>query len=77
MDSVIQSNIDELMIDLKKAGMNMDDPVSKLMVSTLLYQAQKIKDEIECIPDKVIDRLCSYFIPKNKLDAMPSLCFVL
>lgn len=76
MDSVIQSNIDELMIDLKKAGMNMDDPVSKLMVSTLLYQAQKIKDEIECIPDKVIDRLCSYFIPKNKLDAMPSLCFV-
>ncbi len=76
MDPIVRTNIDELILELKKTDMNIDDPVSKLMVSTLLHQAQKIRDEIENIPAKVLDRLCSYFIPKNKLDAMPALCFV-
>ena len=76
MDPIVRTNIDVLILELKKTDMNIDDPVSKLMVSTLLHQAQKIRDEIENIPAKVLDRLCSYFIPKNKLDAMPALCFV-
>lgn len=76
MDAVLQSNIDELIIELKESGINMDDPVSKLMVSTLLYQARKIRDEIYNIPDRVLDRLCSYFIPANKICAMPALCLV-
>lgn len=76
MDPVIRTNIDELIIELKESCINIDDPVSRLMVSSLLYQAQKIKDEIKNIPVKVLDRLCSHFIPRNKLDAMPALCFV-
>lgn len=76
MDSVIQRNIDELLADLKKSGADLNDPVSKLMVTALLYQAQKIKDEIASLPDKVMERLCSCFIPKNKIDAIPSLCMV-
>lgn len=76
MDPVVQTNIDELIIKLKESCININDPVSRLMVSSLLYQAQKIIDEIENIPEKVLDRLCSCFIPVNKLDAMPALCFV-
>lgn len=77
MDSVIQSNIDELISEFKKSGANLNDPVSKLMVTTLLHQAQKIKDEISATPERVVSRLCDYFIPKNKIDATPALCLLL
>lgn len=76
MDPIIEADIDELISELKKSGMTSDDPVSKLMVSALLYQARKIQDDIARIPAKVTDRLCSYFIPKNRLDATPALCLV-
>lgn len=76
MDSIIQSNIDELISEFKKSGTNLNDPVSKLMVTTLLHQAQKIKDEISEIPDRVVSRLCDYFIPKNKINAIPALCLL-
>lgn len=76
MDSIIQSNIDELLSEFKKSGANLNDPVSKLMVTTLLHQAQKIKDEISVIPDRVVSRLCDYFIPRNKIDATPAICLL-
>lgn len=76
MDSIIQSNIDELISEFKKSGTNMNDPVSKLMVTTLLHQAQKINDEIKAIPERVVSRLCDYFIPKNKIDATPAICLL-
>ncbi len=76
MDSIIQSNIDELLSELKKDGANLNDPVSKLMVTTLLHQVQKIKDEISYLPEKIISRLSEYFIPKNKIDATPALCLL-
>ena len=76
MDSIIQSNIDELISEFKKSGTNLNDPVSKLMVTTLLHQAQKIKDEISEIPGRVVSRLCDYFIPKNKIDATPAICLL-
>lgn len=76
MDSIIRTNIDELLAEFKKSGMSLSDPVSKLMVTTLLHQAQKIKDEISLLPDRVMERLSRYYIPKNKIDATPALCLV-
>lgn len=76
MDSIIRSNLDELLSNLRKTGTMIDDPVSKLMLTAILHQTQKIRDEISRLPSKVIDRICSYYIPKNKLDAIPALCFV-
>lgn len=76
MDSIIQDSIDELVSELKRTGAGISDPVSKLMVTALLHQIQKIKDEIAALPEKVTTRLCNYFIPKNKIDAMPALCLL-
>lgn len=76
MDPIIQSNIDELITCFKESGANLNDPVAKLMVTTLIHQAQKIKDEIAGLPDKVAARLAEYFIPKNKIDASPALCLL-
>lgn len=76
MDNHAQKEIDNLIIQLKNTGNSVNDPVSKLMVVTLLHQAQKIKDEINGLPQRVIERLCGTFIPKNKIDAIPSIAFV-
>lgn len=76
MDTIIQTNIDELINEFKKSGTALTDPVSKLMVTTLLHQAQKIKDEIAYLPERIIARLCEYFIPKNKIGVSPALCLL-
>lgn len=76
MDHIIQKQIDDLVVELKKSGQQIDDPVSRLMVAALVQQAQKIKDTIERIPEKIVDRLCTCFIPRNKVDAVPAIVLV-
>ena len=76
MDSIAQSNIEELLSEFRKSGENLNDPVSKLMITALLHQTQKIKDEMSSLPDMVMARLCEYFIPKNKIDATPAICLL-
>lgn len=76
MDSVIQHSLDELIHELKDAGRQLSDPVAKLMVMALLHQSQKIRDDIAGIPGRVAERLCSTYVPKNKVDAFPAMCLV-
>lgn len=76
MDAIIQNNIDELISEFKKSGASLNDPVSKMMVTALVHQAQKIRDDISLLPEKVLARLCEYFIPRNKIDAIPALCLL-
>lgn len=76
MDKNAQYNIDTLIAELKNMGANINDPVSKLMAVTLLHQAQKIKDEIDAIPTRIIERLCHTFVPKEKIDAIPAIALV-
>lgn len=76
MDNKAQQNIDALIAELKNIGANINDPISKLMAVTLLHQAQKIKDEIDAIPTRIIERLCHTFVPKEKIDAIPAIALV-
>lgn len=76
MDNLTQQNIDALIVELKNMGANINDPVSKLMAVTLLHQIQKIKDEINSLPTRIIERLCNTFVPKDKIDAIPAIAFV-
>lgn len=76
MDTIIQKEIDDLLANITSSGINIKDPVSKLLVTTLIHQTQKIKDELNKLPERIIERLCSYFVPKNKIDAIPALCLV-
>jgi len=76
MDNHTQQNIDALVVELKNMGANINDPVSKLMAVTLLHQIQKIKDEIDSIPTRIIERLCNTFVPKEKIDAIPAISLV-
>jgi len=76
MDNLAQQQIDSLIVELKNAGAAINDPVSKLMVVTLLHQIQKIKDEIDTLPTRMVERLCSSFVPKNKIDATPAISLI-
>ncbi len=76
MDRIIQKQIDDLVVELEKSGQQIDDPVSRLMVVALVQQAQKIKDTIGRIPEKIVDRLSTCFIPRNKVDAVPAIALV-
>lgn len=76
MDPIINQQLEELIVELQKTGDGLTDPVTRVMVTTLLYQAQKIKDEISRIPERVVERLCSTFVPKNKIGAVPAVCLV-
>ncbi len=76
MDNLITTEIDQLLQELNLASGQLADPVAKLMATTLVFEAQKIKDAIERIPEKVVDRLCTYFIPQDKIDPMPALAIV-
>lgn len=76
MDNHTQKKIDSLIVELKNAGAGINDPVSKLMVVTLLHNIQKIKDELESLPGRLVERICNSFVPKNKIDALPALSFV-
>ena len=76
MDIIVKRNIDQLVAELKKNGQNVSDPVARLMVTALVHQAQKVADLVEQIPEKVVERLCSYFIPRDKVNAIPALCLV-
>lgn len=73
MDPTIQKNIDDLIAEFKKEALKLTDPVAKLMVTALLHQSQKIKDEIAGLPDRIVSRLAEYFIPKNKISATPAM----
>lgn len=76
MDSLTRQNIDALIVELKNAGTDASDPVSKLMTVTLLHQLQKIRDEIDALPQRMVERLCAGLVPADKINAVPSLALV-
>lgn len=76
MDNFLQQQLEQLNLELKHAGGTSNDPVAKLMLTALLNQARKIQDDLERIPAKIIERLCSTFVPKQRIDAIPAICMV-
>ena len=76
MDDSILSEIESLEAGLKKQSADFSDPVAKLMVTALLHQSAKVRDSIAGLPDRIAERLCSAFVPVDKVSACPSLCLV-
>lgn len=49
------------------------DPIAKMMLVAVLHEGQKIRDDIAAIPQKIVERYCSDFIPYDDVCAMPAL----
>lgn len=52
------------------------DPIAKMMLISVLHECQKIRDYVDGIGDKMIDRLCETFIPYDKVAAIPAIALV-
>lgn len=76
MDAILQKNVDDLQNYLKQAETQLQDPVARLMLVALTQQTQKILDEINSVPQKVVQKLATYFLPREKMKASPALCLV-
>ena len=65
------NQIRELSVD----GIDYDnmDPVAKMMLVALIGEAQKIHDQIDAIGQKITERYCADFIPRENIEAIPAI----
>ena len=52
------------------------DPVAKMMLVALMYEAQKIRDYVDGIGLRLADRFCEDFIPSALVEAVPAVALV-
>ena len=52
------------------------DPIARMMLVTMLHEAQKIRDTIDSVPQRVLERFSTHFIPAEKWEAMPAITLV-
>lgn len=78
MDIELEQRIKETIEQLRQLavdGINYADmdPVAKMMLVALINEGQKLHDAIESTPQRVLERYCSDFIPRNKVEAVPAI----
>ncbi|NPD91721.1 hypothetical protein [Xylanibacter muris] len=81
MDIELQKRINDVIEHLQSmmsetVDYQLMDPIAKMMLVALLYETQKIRDYIESIDQKLIDRFCESFIPMRQIEAMPAIALV-
>ena len=78
MDIELEQRIKETIEQLRQLavdGINYADmdPIAKMMLIALINEGQKLRDSIENTPQRVLDRFCSDFIPRDKVEAVPAI----
>ena len=52
------------------------DPMAKIMLVTLVSETSKIQDYVDGTLQRIVERFCTDFIPRKKVNAMPAICLV-
>lgn len=81
MDDEIRRRVHETVKYLQTVaveGIDFDnmDPIVKMMLVAVLHEEQKLRDDIASIPQRVIERYCSDFVPYEKVGAMPAIAIL-
>lgn len=81
MDIELEKSINETIEYLNRVSEDnsdykLKDPVAKMMLVALLHECQKIKDYLEGIGEKIVDRFCEDFIPRREIEAMPAVSII-
>ena len=81
MDIELEKNINAAVEYLKeisneKLDFRLMDPIAKMMLVSLLHETQKIKDYVDGIGEKIVEKFCEDFIPRREIEAMPALAIV-
>ena len=81
MDVELENKINDALEYLKKVSnckldFRLMDPIAKMMLVALLHESQKIKDYVDGIGEKLIEKYCEDFIPRREVEAMPALAII-
>lgn len=52
------------------------DPIAKMMLVALVNETQKIKDYIDDLDQRVVERYCTEFIPRQKVESTPAIALI-
>lgn len=52
------------------------DPIAKIMLVSMIQECQKIQDYVDGISDKLVERFCECFIPRDKICATPAITLI-
>lgn len=79
MDVELEKRINEAIITLQQLSMEAVDfskldPIAKMMVVALVSETKKIHDYVDGINQRLVERFCTDFIPRQKIDAIPAVC---
>ena len=77
----VEKRVNEAISQLRKLSIhdidfNQMDPVAKMMLIALISESQKIQDHMDGMTQRIIDRFCTDFIPREKIEAIPAIALV-
>ena len=78
MDLELQNKVNDTIEQLKQLSIDdfdfqQMDPIAKMMLVALVYEFQKIYDHIDSLDQRIVERYCTDFIPRQEVEAIPAL----
>ena len=52
------------------------DPIAKMMLVAMVGEIQRVFDYVDDVNQRLVERFCTDFIPRQKVDAMPAICLL-
>ena len=81
MDIQLQNKLKETIERLRSLSVDdidlqQMDPLIRMMLVALLNETQKINDHIDALDQRIVERYCTDFIPRQEVEAMPSIALI-
>lgn len=81
MDVDLEKRVNQAISDLHNLSINdieFDklDPIAKMMLVALINECQKIQDYIDGSTQRIIERFCTDFIPRENIEAIPAMVLI-
>lgn len=77
LENKIKDTIEQLKLFLPDdINFQQMDPVAKMMLVALLNETNKINDYVSVLDQRIVERYCTDFIPRQKVEAMPAIALI-
>ena len=81
MDKELRKRLETVLSQLRTEPADMPedvmaDPISQMLLVALINETQKIQDYAEGTAQRLVERYCADFIPRDKVDAIPAITLV-
>lgn len=81
MDIDLQKRVNEAVVALgqmsgQPINFSQMDPVTKMMLVALVSESLKVQDYADGATERIIERFCTDFIPREKVEATPAVCLL-